>query len=219
VLNDAWAGKAKAISNQAAEEGLMMLIAGANVVRFAPALIVSEEEVNTGLDRFELACARFSRESHHDGDSSCGAGRSAGLMKLAAETGGGLTSLPADEATLAARIERSQQTWRGELPKSEQGYVFVLEESESGAVVGICAIEVAVGLTIPGTTTASAPGPCLERAERLQRAADAVSQQRPHRQQRAVHAVPRPAVAQRGQRLSAVEIALLVYGRLSRALQ
>ena len=41
-----------------------------------------------------------------------------GLMTLAGETGGGLTSLPADEATLAARIERSQMTWRGELPKS-----------------------------------------------------------------------------------------------------
>ncbi|MCS5781172.1 arginine N-succinyltransferase [Klebsiella pneumoniae subsp. pneumoniae] len=80
-----------------------------------------------------------------------------GLLKLAAETGGGLTSLPVDEATLAARIARSQQTWRGELPKSEQGYVFVLEESESGAVVGICAIEVAVGLNDPGITTGSAP--------------------------------------------------------------
>ncbi len=32
------------------------------------------------------------------------------LLKLAAETGGGLTSLPVDEATLAARIARSQQT-------------------------------------------------------------------------------------------------------------
>ena len=73
----------------------------------------------------------------------------AGLMTLAGETGGGLTSLPADEKTLAARIERSQQTWRGELPKSEQGYVFVLEETSSGAVVGICAIEVAVGLNDP----------------------------------------------------------------------
>ena len=40
-----------------------------------------------------------------------------GLLKLAAETGGGLTSLPVDEATLAARIARSQQTWRGELNK------------------------------------------------------------------------------------------------------
>ncbi|MGS3447938.1 aspartate aminotransferase family protein [Klebsiella electrica] len=59
ALNDAWAGKAKAISTQAAEEGLMILIAGANVVRFAPALIVSEEEVKTGLDRFERACQHF----------------------------------------------------------------------------------------------------------------------------------------------------------------
>jgi arginine N-succinyltransferase len=136
-----------------------------------------------------------------------------GLLKLAAETGGGLTSLPVDEATLAARIARSQQTWRGELPKSEQGYVFVLEESESGAVVGICAIEVAVGLNDPWYNyrvgTRSMPRKSLTSTG----AADAVSQQRPHRQQRAVHAVPRPAVAQRGQRLSAVEIALLIYGR------
>ncbi|MEX0559609.1 succinylornithine/acetylornithine transaminase [Raoultella terrigena] len=59
VLKDEYAGKAKAISTQAAEDGLMILIAGANVVRFVPALIVSEEEVNAGLDRFELACRHF----------------------------------------------------------------------------------------------------------------------------------------------------------------
>lgn len=53
------AGKAKTLSNLAAEEGVMILIAGANVVRFAPALNVSEEEVNSGLDRVERACARF----------------------------------------------------------------------------------------------------------------------------------------------------------------
>lgn len=140
------------------------------------------------------------------------------LLKLAAETGGGLTSLPVDEATLAARIARSQQTGAASY-RSEQGYVFVLEESESGAVVGICAIEVAVGLNDPGITTGSAPGPCLEGAQRLSGAADAVSQQRSYRQQRAVYPVPRPAVAQRGQWLSAVEITLLIYGRLSRALQ
>lgn len=71
------------------------------------------------------------------------------LLRLAAETGGGLTSLPADEATLSARIERSLATWQGKLPRSEQGYVFVLEESDSGCVVGICAVEVAVGLNDP----------------------------------------------------------------------
>lgn len=76
------------------------------------------------------------------------------LMQLASKTGGGLTSLPANEATLAARIDRSLKTWRGELPKSEQGYVFVLEDLETGTVAGICAIEVAVGLNDPGITIA-----------------------------------------------------------------
>lgn len=71
------------------------------------------------------------------------------LMQLAAKTGGGLTSLPPDEATLRARIERAQQTWAGELPMSEQGYVFVLEETQTGTVAGICAVEVAVGLNDP----------------------------------------------------------------------
>ncbi|XPE23623.1 arginine N-succinyltransferase [Shigella sonnei] len=50
------------------------------------------------------------------------------LMQLASKTGGGLTSLPANEATLSVRIERAIKTWQGELPKSEQGYVFVLED-------------------------------------------------------------------------------------------
>ncbi|KFD19928.1 succinylornithine/acetylornithine transaminase [Yokenella regensburgei] len=59
VLKEEHAGKAKAISQLAAEEGVMILIAGANVVRFAPALIISEEEVSVGLDRFAAACERF----------------------------------------------------------------------------------------------------------------------------------------------------------------
>jgi succinylornithine aminotransferase len=58
VLNDAWAGKAKASATWRRKRG-DDLIAGANVVRFAPALNVSEEEVNSGLDRVERACARF----------------------------------------------------------------------------------------------------------------------------------------------------------------
>ncbi|MDM3468777.1 aspartate aminotransferase family protein [Citrobacter sp. Cb041] len=59
VLNAEFAGKAKLISQEAAVAGVMVLIAGANVVRFAPALNVSEEEITTGLDRFALACERI----------------------------------------------------------------------------------------------------------------------------------------------------------------
>ena len=63
ALRDEYAGKAKQISLLAAEEGLMVLIAGANVVRFAPALIVNEEDVTLGLNRFEAACERFIAET------------------------------------------------------------------------------------------------------------------------------------------------------------
>ncbi|MCZ4058598.1 arginine N-succinyltransferase [Pantoea sp. LMR881] len=71
------------------------------------------------------------------------------LMTLAGKTGGGLTSLPADSTTLQARIERSLQTWENALPRAEQGYVFVLADSQDNRAVGICAIEVAVGLQEP----------------------------------------------------------------------
>lgn len=71
------------------------------------------------------------------------------LLFLAGKTGGGLTSLPADRDTLAARIERSLLTWQGKLPLAEQGYVFVLVNSETDRASGICAIEVAVGLQDP----------------------------------------------------------------------
>ncbi|KEK80681.1 succinylornithine transaminase family protein [Escherichia coli 3-475-03_S1_C2] len=61
VLNADYAGQAKQISQEAAKAGVMVLIAGGNVVRFAPALNVSEEEVTTGLDRFAAACEHFVR--------------------------------------------------------------------------------------------------------------------------------------------------------------
>lgn len=63
ALRDEYAGKAKQISLLAAEEGLMVLIAGASVVRFAPALVVNEEDVTLGLNRFEAACERFIAET------------------------------------------------------------------------------------------------------------------------------------------------------------
>lgn len=56
VLNEDFSGKAKQFSLAAAEEGVMVLIAGANVVRFAPSLIISEQDVKEGLARFERAC-------------------------------------------------------------------------------------------------------------------------------------------------------------------
>lgn len=56
VLNQDYSGQSKAFSLAAAKEGLMVLIAGASVIRFAPSLIISEAEIREGLARFELAC-------------------------------------------------------------------------------------------------------------------------------------------------------------------
>ncbi|EIZ9126927.1 aspartate aminotransferase family protein [Cronobacter sakazakii] len=62
VLKDDYAGKAKAISLAAAKEGAMVLIAGANVLRFAPALNISHQEIETGLARMARACENWLKE-------------------------------------------------------------------------------------------------------------------------------------------------------------
>lgn len=58
ALNDKFAGRAREFLVAAAEEQLMCLIAGANVVRFTPSLIIPDEEIQQGLARFERAVAK-----------------------------------------------------------------------------------------------------------------------------------------------------------------
>jgi arginine N-succinyltransferase len=60
-----------------------------------------------------------------------------------------MTSLPHDAGRLAARIRRSIETFAGELPRGQQGFLFVLEDTALARVVGVSAIEVAVGLDEP----------------------------------------------------------------------
>ena len=45
VVADAWKGKSKDIQKAAEAHGLMVLIAGTDVVRFAPALVVTDEQI------------------------------------------------------------------------------------------------------------------------------------------------------------------------------
>ncbi|QKJ67343.1 aspartate aminotransferase family protein [Deefgea piscis] len=59
VLTEAYQDRAKEILNIAAQNGVMVLMAGPNVIRFAPSLIVSDEEIATGLARLETAIAQF----------------------------------------------------------------------------------------------------------------------------------------------------------------
>ncbi|QZA79326.1 aspartate aminotransferase family protein [Deefgea tanakiae] len=59
VLAEPYKDRAKDILGLAAQNGLMVLMAGPNVIRFAPSLVISDEEINTGLVRFEAAIAQF----------------------------------------------------------------------------------------------------------------------------------------------------------------
>ena len=61
VLTDAYQGRAKDFLNAAMEEGLMTLVAGANIIRFAPSLVIPDEDIAEGLVRFEKAVAKLAK--------------------------------------------------------------------------------------------------------------------------------------------------------------
>ena len=61
VLADAWKGKAKTLLDAAAAEGLMVLQAGPDVVRFAPSLVVEDADIDEGLARFERAVIKLTQ--------------------------------------------------------------------------------------------------------------------------------------------------------------
>ena len=59
ALTDAWKGKAKTVLDAATAEGVMVLQAGPDTVRFAPSLVVEDADITEGLDRFERAVAKL----------------------------------------------------------------------------------------------------------------------------------------------------------------
>jgi acetylornithine/N-succinyldiaminopimelate aminotransferase len=59
ALAPEWAGKSRDFMLAAAEQGLLVLMAGYNVVRFAPSLIIPEADITDGMARFEAAIAKL----------------------------------------------------------------------------------------------------------------------------------------------------------------
>ena len=57
ALNDDFKGESRKFLDASAEQQLMCLVAGANVVRFAPSLVIPDEDIAEGLTRFERAIA------------------------------------------------------------------------------------------------------------------------------------------------------------------
>ncbi|ABZ78151.1 acetylornithine and succinylornithine aminotransferase [Shewanella halifaxensis HAW-EB4] len=58
VVNSKYQGRAKEFLVAGINEGVMSLVAGANVVRFTPSLVIPETDIAEGLARFERAVAK-----------------------------------------------------------------------------------------------------------------------------------------------------------------
>jgi len=72
------------------------------------------------------------------------------LFRMAEGTGSGFTNLPADRATLEAKLERSAMAFaREEDTPADDLFVFVLEDTASGTVQGTCQIFARIGSTWP----------------------------------------------------------------------
>ena len=59
VLADRYTGRAVEVVAKAAEAGVIVLQAGPNVVRFAPSLVIGEDEVSEALGRLGSALQAF----------------------------------------------------------------------------------------------------------------------------------------------------------------
>lgn len=57
-VKEKYAGHAKDFFSHASNEGLLMLVAGPNVLRFTPSLIIPDEDIKEGFARFERAVAQ-----------------------------------------------------------------------------------------------------------------------------------------------------------------
>ncbi|TMP81165.1 aspartate aminotransferase family protein [Pseudoalteromonas phenolica] len=57
VVNETYKGRAKEFLVAAVKEGVMSLVAGADVVRFTPSLVIPEADIREGMARFEKAVA------------------------------------------------------------------------------------------------------------------------------------------------------------------
>lgn len=62
-LTETWQGRARDFIKAALDEGLLVLVAGPDVIRLAPALVIPDELIEEGLQRFERAITHLLTET------------------------------------------------------------------------------------------------------------------------------------------------------------
>ena len=58
-MSEAWKGRSKDIVNAGLAQGVWALVAGPDVLRLAPSLVISEADIAEGLRRLEVAIAQL----------------------------------------------------------------------------------------------------------------------------------------------------------------
>ena len=74
-LAEPWRGHSRDFIKAALEEGLLVLVAGPDVIRLAPSLIIPDDLIEEGLQRFERAIARLSSQTAPAGEELAHAAR------------------------------------------------------------------------------------------------------------------------------------------------
>jgi len=64
VLNERFKGRSRDFFLASAEHGLLSLVAGPDVVRFAPSLVITPDDIREGMQRFEAAVAQVVQATH-----------------------------------------------------------------------------------------------------------------------------------------------------------
>ncbi len=74
-LAEPWRGRSRDFIKAALEEGLLVLVAGPDVIRLAPSLIIPDDLIEEGLRRFERAIDRLSSQTAPAGEELAHAAR------------------------------------------------------------------------------------------------------------------------------------------------
>ncbi|MFT5534598.1 MAG: arginine N-succinyltransferase [Candidatus Paceibacteria bacterium] len=72
-----------------------------------------------------------------------------GLMAMASQVGGGMTTLKPDLTMLGKRVEIACASFAEQIAPEQRDYLFVMEDTRDQRLVGVCAIKGAVGLDEP----------------------------------------------------------------------
>ena len=155
-LNDKFKGKARDFLNAGADEGVMVLVAGMDVIRFTPSLIISENGYRPRYGAFRTSsCPRLLLPTLNErivyvSDSTYRSTRLRSALSMRSlSPGTALRRCPSTKTCFTVVSSELKKPFSKTVLQQpgEEGYLFVMEDTAAGEIVGVSGIEGAVGLS------------------------------------------------------------------------